>query len=251
MGETMLPIGSVCRIKDDQIVMIVGYFPINVESSNYMYDYVAEKYPEGTLTNHQVIHFNRQDVKEVLHKGYMDDSCAKFMERVTKMSMMFKEKKNELIDKDSNIVQEKNTSSISNVYQFDESGRVIEDEIQNPVKEQTKIVDMNIEDKSQMHEEYQSGAYQFDKDGKVLMEATTNLESKPMTLYQFDENGIVVTDRSATQKEELPKLENVSNPFALNKTKENTEVEKDTKKWPIFKSLKFDQNGVVLAAEEY
>src|SRR5699024_8571449 len=107
------------------------------------------------------------------------------------------------------------------------------------------------EDKSQMHEEYQSGAYQFGKDGKVLMEATTNLESKPMTLYQFDENGIVATDRSATQKEELPKLENVSNPFALNKSKENTEVEKDTKKWPIFKSLKFDQNGVVLAAEEY
>ena len=248
MGETMLPIGSVCRIKDDQIVMIVGYFPINVESSNYMYDYVAEKYPEGTLTNHQVIHFNRQDIKEVLHKGYMDDSCAKFMERVTKMSMMFKEKKNELIDKDSNIVQEKNTR---NVYQFDESGRVIEDGIQNPVEEQTKIVDMNIEDKSQMHEEYQSGAYQFGKDGKVLMAATTNFESKPMTLYQFDENGIVVTDRSATQKEELPKLENVSNPFALNKSKENTEVEKDTKKWPIFKSLKFDQNGVVLAAEEY
>ena len=34
-------------------------------------------------------------------------------------------------------------------------------------------------------------------------------------------------------------------------SKENAEVEKDTKKWPIFKSIKFDQNGVVLAAEEY
>ncbi len=184
--------------------MIIGYFPISIENTNYVYDYVAEKYPEGNLTSHKTIYFNKQDIQEVLHKGYTDDACVKFMEQATKMSLMFKEKKDELTDKNSNVA----TSSSSNVYQFD-------------------------------------------KNGRVLMEATTKLESKPMPLYQFDENGVVVADHSATEKEKLPNLEDVSNPFALTEAKENAEVEKDTKKWPIFKSIKFDQNGVVLAAEEY
>ena len=227
--------------------MIIGYFPISIENTNYVYDYVAEKYPEGNLTSHKTIYFNKQDIQEVLHKGYTDDACVKFMEQATKMSLMFKEKKDELTDKNSNVA----TSSSSNVYQFDKSGRVISDGTANLVERQTEKVDMDIENQSQVNEGYQSGAYQFDKNGRVLMEATTKLESKPMPLYQFDENGVVVADHSATEKEKLPNLEDVSNPFALTEAKENAEVEKDTKKWTIFKSIKFDQNGVVLAAEEY
>lgn len=253
MWEMILPIGSVCRIQDNQIVMIIGYFPVSIEKDDYVYDYVAEKYPEGTLTNHQSIYFNRQDVKEILYKGYMDDSCTKFIEQVKKMSMMLKKMKNDQADKNFTADQEKSTNSISNLYQFDESGRVIVEETPNSKEAQPEIVDMNIEEKSQnqMNIDVSSEAYQFDKDGKVLMEATTKLVSKPMPLYQFDENGVVVADHLDEEKRELPKLENVSNPFTLNETRENSKVEKDTKKWPIFKSIKFDENGVVVATEEY
>jgi len=75
---------------------------------------------------------------------------------------------------------------------------------------------------------------------------------------QFDENGVVVFASFTKSKTEEPVLhtiaetseKKVSNPFVNNyKEKREEKSSNDDQQWPIFKSIQFDENGMVISAE--
>lgn len=82
--------------------------------------------------------------------------------------------------------------------------------------------------------------------------------------FEFDENGVVVFAQPSveTKKEEsvvqstisANKQSNINNPFYKAMVYEPTVVEEkkpdeETKDWPIFNNIQFDENGVVVSAE--
>lgn len=71
--DVLLPIGSVVRIDENSQIkfMIVGYFPQNETKEKR--DYSAIRYPMGVFDNRMYFFFNHEDVKEILHIGYVDD----------------------------------------------------------------------------------------------------------------------------------------------------------------------------------
>ncbi len=79
---------------------------------------------------------------------------------------------------------------------------------------------------------------------------------------RFDENGVVVYDpiepttyKSTVGVELTPtKVEpvnNVNNPFVPVQNVQSPQVNEDSNNWSIFKNIQFDENGVVISAEEY
>lgn len=95
-------------------------------------------------------------------------------------------------------------------------------------------------------------------------ENSNNLEKKSFAAnIQFDENGVVVYDpiESTNYKSTVgsvssspSKIENVSNvdnPFVPVQKVQPMQPNEDSKSWSIFKNIQFDENGVVIAAEEY
>lgn len=78
---------------------------------------------------------------------------------------------------------------------------------------------------------------------------------------QFDENGVVVynpielpTYKSVVANTSTPEnveLKEVDNPFVPTQNTNTLPSQSDSKEWSIFKNIQFDENGVVISAEEY
>ena len=77
---------------------------------------------------------------------------------------------------------------------------------------------------------------------------------------QFDENGVVIytenndiNNNEVTFNEELTKNiddnSSIDNPFFA-KYEEKKIKDSNDKEWPIFKNIQFDENGIVISAEE-
>lgn len=70
MKDTFLPIGSVVLLTNTlKKVMITGYLVVSNNNSKIIYDYAGCMYPEGVISSEQVIVFNRNQIKEVIHMG--------------------------------------------------------------------------------------------------------------------------------------------------------------------------------------
>lgn len=70
MKDTFLPIGSVVLLTNTlKKVMITGYLVVSNNNSKIIYDYAGCMYPEGVISSEQVIAFNRNQIKEVIHMG--------------------------------------------------------------------------------------------------------------------------------------------------------------------------------------
>lgn len=70
MKDTFLPIGSVVLLTNTlKKVMITGYLVVSNNNSKIIYDYAGCMYPEGVISSEQVIVFNRNQIKEVIHTG--------------------------------------------------------------------------------------------------------------------------------------------------------------------------------------
>lgn len=86
-------------------------------------------------------------------------------------------------------------------------------------------------------------------------------EQKPFASnIQFDENGVVIyaplettTYKSsvAVPTSQPVERQDVSNPFVPIQNVSPEPVQQNSKEWSIFKSIQFDENGVVVSAEEY
>ena len=59
MSEVRLPIGSVCLLKNGtKKVMITGFCPVDNVNKSIMYDYSGCMYPEGFISNKEVVAFD-------------------------------------------------------------------------------------------------------------------------------------------------------------------------------------------------
>ena len=80
--RTLLPIGSVMRLKDAQKnIMIFGIRQTN-QQTGQEYDYIGVLYPEGNMGEEVRFLFDDSDIDKVLFTGYSDDERAQFLEQL-------------------------------------------------------------------------------------------------------------------------------------------------------------------------
>ena len=99
----------------------------------------------------------------------------------------------------------------------------------------------------------------LERDIQNLKEGMGPLEKRPVfSNIQFDANGVVIYDASSptydSEKEVVnvpPKVEKIDNPFVQNMKSTNEVINKNSNEWSIFKNIQFDENGIVISAEEY
>lgn len=78
-----LPIGTIVTLKDarNSKYMITEYLPLYTRKiGNGYFDYGAVLYPNGKEKN--IFHFNNEDIKEILFKGYMSEKLEKLKEEL-------------------------------------------------------------------------------------------------------------------------------------------------------------------------
>lgn len=81
--DKYIPIGSVVMLKEAwRKIMITGYEPINPETNEKMYDYMACLYPEGILNAEYNVLFNHDDIKKIFSIGLEDDEYKSFIKEL-------------------------------------------------------------------------------------------------------------------------------------------------------------------------
>ncbi len=106
----------------------------------------------------------------------------------------------------------------------------------------------------------------YDSFNKNITRQNTEVDSQKFekkafsSNIQFDENGVVIYNPIETVSykssvamptPEIVERKDVSNPFVPTQNMSQETVQEDSKEWSIFKSIQFDENGVVISAEEY
>lgn len=128
-----------------------------------------------------------------------------------------------------------------------------------------KVQSFNATDILEIHHMgYQDEFYESFNTNLTKQNSTENKENYTQKdvfkNIQFDENGVVIYEAvpSPTYKknvQEVPSVtqleESVANPFTPPQVSEDTFSTDNSKEWSIFKNIQFDENGVVISAEEY
>ena len=79
MNEKFLPIGSVVLLKDGlKKLMVVGFCPESLDSSNAKTDYLGCLYPEGIFSQDLNFMFNHDQIAEVCFKGFENEEELNF-----------------------------------------------------------------------------------------------------------------------------------------------------------------------------
>lgn len=93
--NTVLPIGSVVRLKDfPQPVMIFGYLQQTNLKPGKVMDYVAVPFPQGNVDISCQLGFMMTDIEEVLFEGYRTEEF-KPMEIVLNLRLLDEQKQGE------------------------------------------------------------------------------------------------------------------------------------------------------------
>lgn len=83
MFNNLLPIGSVVLLKNGiKKIMIVGIKPIKNDGTEEMFDYIGVLYPEGYISNEINFLFNRDDICDVIFKGYENPERDEFINMI-------------------------------------------------------------------------------------------------------------------------------------------------------------------------
>ena len=76
----LLPIGSVVRIKgEESSFMIVGYFSVQNDNPDRVWDYVGVLFPQGCLDTTQTYTFDKEQIEEIQYIGYEDEEQKQFI----------------------------------------------------------------------------------------------------------------------------------------------------------------------------
>ena len=85
---TFLPVGSIVRLKDATMrLIVIGYTPIE-KGKVEVWDYLGAIWPMGVITSDKNLLFNRDQVEEVIFEGYSDSAELEFR---TKLEQAVKE----------------------------------------------------------------------------------------------------------------------------------------------------------------
>ena len=76
--DTMLPLGSILRLKGaKQNVVVIGYAVIE-EGDVKPWDYLGCPYPTGVIASDQNLMFNKEDIDRVIFLGYSAEEDKKY-----------------------------------------------------------------------------------------------------------------------------------------------------------------------------
>jgi hypothetical protein len=85
MGDsniTLLPIGTVVKVKDfKKLLMIYGRNQIQTKTNN-LFDYIAVPYPEGNISEQFNVFINRNRIEEVVYQGFESPQEVAMREKV-------------------------------------------------------------------------------------------------------------------------------------------------------------------------
>ena len=91
MGEYMkyekyLPIGTVVMLeKGYKRVMITGYKCFEKNNRSNLYDYSGCLYPEGIVSSNNSLLFNHDQIIQVYHLGFINDSFKSYNMKLLKL----------------------------------------------------------------------------------------------------------------------------------------------------------------------
>ena len=81
MFKDLLPIGSVVTLKGGvKKLMITGMYVGKEETPDEFYDYMGVLYPEGFIGAESNFLFNRQDINDVVFRGYDNPERQDFLD---------------------------------------------------------------------------------------------------------------------------------------------------------------------------
>lgn len=90
--EKYLPMGTVVLLNNGvKKIMIFGRKQKKSDTEE-VFDYIAHLYPEGNIKPDVAILFNHEDIKEVIHMGYIDEDEVKFRDQFLKTGKVANEK---------------------------------------------------------------------------------------------------------------------------------------------------------------
>ncbi|MBQ7613441.1 MAG: DUF4176 domain-containing protein [Butyrivibrio sp.] len=82
--EDFLPVGSAVMLEGgEEPVVIIGFCQVtSPDKGAPIYDYCAVPYPFGLMDPSKLLLFNHKDIKEVKHKGFMDEAGMNFASKI-------------------------------------------------------------------------------------------------------------------------------------------------------------------------
>lgn len=81
--KEFLPIGTVLMLKGGKKrVMVTGFFSVDVNDREKVYDYCGCLFPEGLLSSNETLLFNHEQIEEIFHLGLQDDEEKQFKEKL-------------------------------------------------------------------------------------------------------------------------------------------------------------------------
>ncbi len=79
MSETLLPLGSVVKLKDQTELIIIGRGSLVEQNQEPVYfEYTSVLVPTGYQQADQLYFFNHSDISEVVFMGYKNDAELEF-----------------------------------------------------------------------------------------------------------------------------------------------------------------------------
>ena len=106
MKEKFLPVGTVVMLKGGKKrLMITGFYVMDGEKKDKMYDYCGCLYPEGVVSADKNALFDHEQIEQIYYMGYADEEEKEFKSKL------------ELALKSQNISNENQTQNIGLVQQ--------------------------------------------------------------------------------------------------------------------------------------
>ena len=77
----LLPAGSIVKLSGTSadMYMIAGYYP---QDGDMIWDYSAVEYPGGMGANGEMHTFYADEITEILHVGYTDETAERLLEKL-------------------------------------------------------------------------------------------------------------------------------------------------------------------------
>ena len=106
MKEKFLPVGTVVMLKGGKKrLMITGFYVMDGEKNDKIYDYCGCLYPEGVVSADKNALFNHEQIEKIYYMGYIDEEEKEFKSKL------------ELALKSQNIINENQIENMVSVQQ--------------------------------------------------------------------------------------------------------------------------------------